>query len=317
MKKLLLVLPLLLGGSVFAQSSFMAPVTERPIANRGTSLPITATIGYQGYEETQEYFGEGEYEIFLDFQDGVLDQPIIVLDGFDPGDGNDIPTLYNLLNFGGDNLADLARAEGYDIVILNAPQYTTNGLDIDGGADYIQRNAMVLIELINLINDQKVGNEELVILGPSMGGLVARYALAFMEENNIDSETRLSISLDTPHRGANVPISLQYLLNYLAEEFGNAEAQAVRDQVLNSPAAREMLLDHYSAHLLAGSTIEQDPTKLLPDGAPNFRDAFQQELDDQGLPQNVRNVTVINGAGNGTTNGNPCLLYTSPSPRDA
>jgi hypothetical protein len=270
-----------------------------------SSQTITATIEYQGYDESQAYFGEGEYELFLDNIDGVLDKPIIMIDGFDPGDGRDISMLYAGLNFNGENLADILRNEGYDFIALNAPLYTTDGKDIDGGADYIQRNAMVLVELIDFINNEKVGSEELVVIGPSMGGLIARYGLSYMEQNSMDHETRLYISFDSPHLGANIPVSFQYLINYFAKDQDNEQAQAVIDNVLNSPAAKEMLIDHYSGHLLAGSDFEQDPTLLLPVGAPNFRDAFQTELDNLGFPQDVRNVTMINGSGNGTTIGTP------------
>ena len=272
---------------------------------QGFSQTIIATIDYQGYDESQAYFGEGEYQIFLDNVDGVLDKPIILIDGFDPGDTRNITGLYNSLDFGSNNMADILRDEGFDFVILNAPLYTTSGKDIDGGADYIQRNAMVLIEMINFINDQKVGNEELVVIGPSMGGLIARYGLSYMEQNSMAHETRLYISFDSPHLGANIPISFQYLLNYFAKDQENVEAQLVVDNVLNSPAAKEMLIDHYSGHLLAGSDFEQDPSLLLPIGAPNFRNAFQTELDNLGFPQNIRNVSMINGSGIGMTTGTP------------
>ncbi len=304
MKKIYPLLFLLSTFTALGQS-FLPKPDHSPIENRtGVVLPIVANIPYQGYDETQAYIGEGEYEIFLDNVDGVLDLPIIVLDGFDPGDGRDITALYNSLNFDGQNLADLLRDEGFDIVILNAPQYTTGGKDIDGGSDYIQRNAFVLAAMIDFLNAEKVGDEELVILGPSMGGLIARYALAYMEANSLPHETRLYISFDSPHRGANIPISLQYLINYLAEDFGDPDAQAIIEFVLNSPAAKEMLIDHLEAHLLPGS-FEQDPTKLLPEGAPDFRDVFQGELDALGLPQNVRNISVVNGSGIGTTTGTP------------
>src|SRR5690606_29754005 len=207
--------------------------------------------------------------------------------------------------FGGQNMADILRDEGYDIVILNAPVYTTDGKTIDGGGDYIQRNAMVLVAMIKQLNADKVGDNELVVLGPSMGGLIARYALSYMEDNSLDAETRLYISFDSPHRGANIPISLQYLINYFADQVGDPTAQQVVDQLLNSPAAKEMLVDHLLGHLLLGSTYEQDPTKVLPLGAPGFRTEFQAELDALGFPTNVRNVTMINGSGNSTTTGSP------------
>ncbi len=270
-----------------------------------SQTPITATIPYQGYEETQPLLGQGEYQVFLDNVDGVLDKPVIIIDGFDPGDSRDINALYNALDYGSGNLADTIRDEGFDIVILNAPLYTTNGIDIDGGGDYIQRNAMVLIELINQMNAQKVGNEELVIIGPSMGGLIGRYALAYMEANSLPHETRLYISFDSPHLGANIPVTIQYLFAYLAESQGNVDAQQALNSSLNSPAAKEMLIDHYSAHLLAGSLFEQDPALLLPMGASNFRDVFQTELDNLGFPQQTRNVAMINGSGAGTMIGSP------------
>lgn len=305
MKKFYIFLLILSTQFAFAQIRFQN-IPENAVYPESLAVEtITANIAYQGYEETQAYFGQGEYEIYLDNVDGILDNPIIVLDGFDPGDGRDIPGLYASLSFGGQNMADILRNEGYDIVILNAPVYTTDGKTIDGGGDYIQRNAMVLVAMIQQLNADKVGDNELVVLGPSMGGLIARYALSYMEGNSLDPETRLYISFDSPHRGANIPISVQYLINYFAEQVGDPTAQQVVDQLLNSPAAKEMLTDHLLGHLLAGSTYEQDPTKVLPLGAPGFRNEFQAELDVLGFPSSVRNVTMINGSGNGTTTASP------------
>ncbi|MGB0146142.1 MAG: esterase/lipase family protein, partial [Flavobacteriaceae bacterium] len=227
-----------------AQINFLPEPDPNFFPERSVISPITATIGYQGYGESQAYFGQGEYEIFLDNVDGVLDRPVLVLDGFDPGDGRGIGALYASLTYGGQNLADELRDLGYDIVILNAPNYITDGYEISGGGDFIQRNAMVLIALIQEINAQKVGNEELVVLGPSMGGLISRYALAYMEQEELEHETRLFLSFDSPHRGANIPISLQYLINYFAVVGGDPIAQATVDFVLNSPAAKQMLIDH-------------------------------------------------------------------------
>lgn len=308
MRKIYFLLFLLLTAQfTFAQIRFQNIPDGANYPERSITQTLTANIAYQGYDETQPYFGQGEYEIFLDTYNGVLNKPIIILDGFDPGDSRSIGDIYAGLSFGGQNFADVLRSEGFDIVILNAPLYSTGGKDIDGGADYIQRNAMVLIALIEQLNADKVGEEELVVLGPSMGGLIARYGLSYMEANSLDAETRLYISFDSPHRGANIPISLQYLINYFANSptIGDATAQQIVAQVLNSPAAKEMLVDHISSHLLTGSTYEQDPTKLLPVGAPGFRDAFQAELDNLGFPSNTRNVTMINGSGIGTTTGSP------------
>ncbi len=289
------------------------------------------------YSTATNFAGLGEYEIFLDTDTGVLDKPIILLDGFDPGDVRTISGLYSLLDFSGSegnqNLADLVRAEGYDVVILNFPQYLrladnsllnidnvedTNAdmiIDetdfpegselIDGGADFMERNAMLLVELINTLNADKVGEEELVIIGPSMGGLISRFALNFMENESIDHETRLWISFDAPHLGANVPLGFQHQFNYLANGLGddlNVELlQPVVEGLMKSPAARQLLTDHFETHLVAGNDVEFDPTKLLPEAHP-FRVIFDssiKSLTSSGFPENTRNVSIINGSGIG------------------
>ncbi len=276
------------------------------LININAQTLITATIPYQGYEETQSSLGQAEFQIFIDNTDGVLDKPVFLIDGFDPGDTRSIAQMYNLLGFNGQNFGDVLRNEGFDLVLLNFPTYINENDDtINGGADYIQRNAFSLIELINQINEQKVGNEELVVIGPSMGGLIARYALRYMEQNSLDHQTRLYVSWDSPHLGANIPIGLQYFLNFLGEQNGNEQIQDLVANTLESPAAKQMLLDHFLSHLADGSTFEQNPTLKLPVGAPNFRDAFQSELDAMGFPQQTRNISIANGSGIGLEIGSP------------
>ncbi|WP_298899835.1 T9SS type A sorting domain-containing protein [uncultured Psychroserpens sp.] len=292
--------------------------------------------------EVANFAGLGEYEVFLDTDTGVLDKPIILVDGFDPGDTRTIAGLYSLLDFTGssgpENLADLVRAQGYDVIILNFPSYfrlddnsllnidnaTDNNADmvideldypgstlVNGGADFIERNAMLLVDLINTLNGPeaqggKVGDEELVIIGPSMGGLISRYALNFMEDDAQDHETRLWMSFDSPHLGANVPLGFQHQFNFLGFGLGDdlnvVELQGIVNGLLKSPAARQLLVDHFEAHLMDGSEFDFDPTKLLPEAHP-YRAVFENNINSltpTGFPQNTRNVSIINGSGIGT-----------------
>lgn len=270
---------------------------------------INATIPFQGYDETTAYLGRGQYQLFLDTTNGILDKPIILIDGFDPGDGRNIASIYQLLNYNtGNNLADYLRAQGFDVIILNFPTYTRTGTTtvVDGGADYIQRNAFILVELINQINAQKIGLEKNVVIGPSMGGLIARYALRYMEMNSLNHDTRLYISFDSPHLGANVPISFQHQINYLAYgPLGYTELQDYVDGYLKSPSSRQMLIDQFEGHLQNNSQYEFSTSVLLPTGKPGFRDVFQNELNAMGFPITTRNVAISNGSSNGTTIGTP------------
>jgi Secretion system C-terminal sorting domain len=68
-----------------------------------------------------------------------------------------------------------------------------------------------------------------------------------------------------------------------------------------------MLIDHMEGHLQAGSAFEFNTAaaSLLPTGSPNYRTAFQNELNTMGFPTLTRNVAIANGAGNGTMNYTP------------
>jgi hypothetical protein len=287
----LLLLPLL----VFAQTAFTSAITP----------------DLSAYGEATNYPGEGEYQLFLS-ADNILDKPIIVVDGFDPGDIRDIAGLYSSLDFtgmsGSQNLADLLRAEGFDIVILNFPTYVraADGETIDGGADFMERNAMLLVELVNIINTDKAANspEQNIIIGPSMGGIISRYALNYMEANTLDADTRLYISFDSPHHGANVPIGLQHQLNFLANNPLSpvAELEPLIEGLLKSPAARQLLIDHLEAHLSGADAYTFDPTLTLPSEHP-YRTVFEASINSltaTGFPENVRNVAIINGSGIGS-----------------
>ncbi|QNK77456.1 T9SS type A sorting domain-containing protein [Winogradskyella sp. PAMC22761] len=276
-----------------------------------TSFTSTITPDLSAYGEATSYPGQGEYEIFLS-ADNILDKPIIIVDGLDAGDLRDINGIYSLLDFtntiGTQNLADQLRAEGFDIVILNFPVYTRaeDAKTVDGGSDFIERNAMLLTKLIEIINVDKASNspEQNVIIGPSMGGLISRYALNYMEANSIDADTRLYISFDAPHNGANVPIGLQHQLNYLAYNalYPVTELEPVIEDLLKSTASKQLLVDHFEAHLSGDDLVTFNASATLPEPHP-FRTIFENNINSlttSGFPENTRNVAVINGSGNGS-----------------
>jgi hypothetical protein len=294
-----------------------------PVLLMAQIIPITSTelLDLSLYGEATTYPGQGEYEIFLS-ADTILDKPIFIVDQFDPGDTIDIPGIYSLLDFSGtsgdQNLADILRAEGFDIVLLNFPTYTRaeDGVTVDGGSDFIERNAMILVELIELINAGKAANspDQNVIIGLSMGGIIARYALNYMENQSLDADTRLYISFDSPHHGANVPIGLQHQLNWLAFNNTNpvAEVEPLINGLLKSPAARQLLTDHLEAHLSGADLVTFDPALTLPQAHP-FRGFFETNINSltaSGFPENVRNVAVINGSGI----GNPYFALENSGP---
>jgi pimeloyl-ACP methyl ester carboxylesterase len=274
--------------------------------DKTAEFDIWSTIPFQGYDEAIASMGKGNVKIFYATNgacDGILRKPIIVVDGFDPLDTRSADKLYAefLDNPNKAVLATDLRAQGYDIVVLNFPTYIIgyNSFNLpisnivvsipitrDGGADYIERNAMVLVALINRINTLKQGTEKLTIIGPSMGGLISRYALAYMEKNSMPHKTKLWVSFDSPHKGANIAIGDQYFLDFFASK-GNA-AEESRDKKISSVAAKQMLVHHFLA----------DSWSVA--GAPGFRDRFQTALDAMGFPkgdigQPFRKISLIDG----------------------
>lgn len=278
-----------------------------------TTFTSSITPDLSVYGQPTSYPGVGEYELFLS-ADNILDKPIFLVDGFDPDDGRSISGIYDLLNFNDgnttSNLGDIVRGEGFDVIILNFPIYTRaqDNSVVDGGADFIERNAMLLVDLITMINNDKVGDEQNVIIGPSMGGLISRYALNYMENQNMTHDTRLWISFDAPHHGANVPIGFQHQFNFLAfglDDFwvlGNQnveELQPIIDGMLKSPAARQMLTDQFESHITNSDGVTFNSALALPQPYV-FKSIFDNRITNlttSGFPELTRNVSIINGSG--------------------
>lgn len=194
---------------------------------------------------------------------------------------------------------DSLRNEGYDIIML----------DFFNGADYMQRNAFLLIELINRINQNKNSDEQIVIIGASMGGQIARWALNYMEQNNMDHCVRLFCSFDSPWKGAHIPLSLQSFVKYSGTELQNANAlEKLND--LRKPATKQMLLyhiDHCDAHFASKTlfgkkkwNVSYNFPNTQTNGADPLFDQFYQEVFDMGdFPLKCRNIAMINGNNQG------------------
>ncbi len=277
-----------------------------------------------------------------------IKKPFIVIDGFDPGDKRrielddcqfdpvcrkinenlndefvpeDYHSIYSLMQYGDGtdkNLVYNLRDNGYDydVIIINLPtdRNPSDYEDIqhDYGADFIQRNAMTVASFIKEVNQALANNnstEQLVVAGPSMGGQITRYALAYMEkmeqdtgDRSWDHNTRLWVSIDSPHQGANIPLAVQGSTYFLGYIHGSEETRKKYDQKLRSPAAKEMLIDHYDYF----SSATKHPyflnyyADLSSNGLPGSN----------GYPTKSRNIAVINGSISGETFANPgdCFL---------
>jgi len=235
------------------------------------TLQITASEMFEGAA------GSGQAYVYLAPGRTALTNPAIVVEGFDLDNSMDWPVLYDLLN--GENLIEDLRTDGYDAVVLDFTEAT----------DPLQRNALVLTELIGQVQAALAPGKTVALAGASMGGLISRYALLLLENSGAGHNVRTFISFDAPQRGANIPLGLQHWLDFFQ---GESEDAAFLLSRLDTPASRQMLLYHHLA--TAGSTAQADP----------LHDAFYSELVALGdWPALPRLVAIANGSGTGQDQG--------------
>jgi hypothetical protein len=242
---------------------------------------ITATEPYLGQ------YAQGYIRIRYANPDNVLRKPLIVVEGFDPyhiltpelrfGEDLEESFVKNLRR--SENLKDLVD-ESYDVIYV----------DWKNGTDDIRRNAMLVKEVIGLVNSKKVAlangtKADNVIIGMSMGGLAVRWALKDMEDNNEIHDTRLFVSFDTPHQGATVPLGYQYLARhvkglYLRTGSTAATIEAIQFfsggmsphralSLADRPAAKQMLINRINDSGVLDNTVH---------------DQWQGELRTKGYP---------------------------------
>jgi hypothetical protein len=250
-------------------------------------LPIKGEFLYEGE------IASGEAFVYHSDKTPFLESPIIFVEGIDYDNSRGWDELYHLINQ--ENLLENLRSEGNDLVILN----------FEDSTDYIQRNAFLLVRLIQQINTIINNKKPLIVIGASMGGLVGRYALAYMEKYDIPHNTKLFISFDSPHKGANIPLGDQYMLPFFSGESAEVRTWLGR---LNSPAAKQMLVYHYSASVTDQTASRNciSSTYCFSTTICNYpyipkshelRNILLEEISHLDFPKKTRTVAMSNGSG--------------------
>lgn len=267
--------------------------------NGGQTNTVTP-VGGQRYKviSNETYNGVAAKGIFtIRYASGHtnLQNPLIVVEGYDPGiytspedyrgkyyirdfleEVNHSPALSNLVN------------STYDIVFI----------DYQNGVDDIHRNALLVKDVIRWVNSNKTTTNPNVVIGLSMGGLVARYALKKMEQNNEQTQVRLYVSHDSPQGGVNVPLGYQYLLHHANNLYFRSGAVPATYFVVRlynpslpniggllalteAPASKQMLINHINPYMNLDNSVHN---------------AWQSELTSLGYPTQCRNLAISNGS---------------------
>jgi Secretion system C-terminal sorting domain len=275
---------------------------------------ITATEAFNGA------FGVADIVIsYRNANDPVLRRPLIVAEGFDPGwitnpeepeGGNTFDDFTrSIRNSGSAALRNLIT--GNDIFDPNSPsQYDLVYINWRNGTDFLQRNALVLEAVIRWVNANKqpLGGvlQPNVVLGSSMGGVIARMALGRMDRGGGQSgaggfaahQTGLYISLDAPHQGANVPLGYQAAARHATRMYLSTGGLTVAVEIIQalrnepSPLLNLLLADQPASRQMLNNRID-----IFYNPANVTNQNFLQELRTQwAYPVNIRNIAISNGS---------------------
>lgn len=213
-------------------------------------------------------------------------------------------------------------------------------------------NALNLLCLIEYLKANSDNDEEFVIVGISMGGVIARFTLNFMESGDyqtldfspffvenadpynqiylaqnpdfptaweellddqflhLNHNTRLLITIDSPHQGANIPLAYQYVYRFFETTLGQlipgtalitaSIPQLSIVQILNKKSPRQLLkwYAHPGANLFAFNTYS-------PNSSHN---SFYNQLKtypNDGVPTHAKMVALADGALDGSPQQDP------------
>jgi len=239
-------------------------------------IPVVAAESYKGQ------YAKGTMRIM--YANGrQFTKPFIVVEGFDPGcitapeekfGRRSIEDFLKVLGVDTNNLSAslLGDLSGYDIIYI----------DFNNGTDYLQRNARLVEEVIRYVNANKSPVDGVIqpniILGKSMGSILARYALRRMENNYPYTKeahnTWLYISLDGGQQGSNIPQGYQHMANHMRAFYVSTGPTASMVEkisllrrstspmaklgVTDQPASRQLTINHIDAANKIDNSMHDD-----------------------------------------------------------
>jgi len=229
----------------------------------------------------------GKAHVWLSCPDNqTITRPFIIVEGFDPLNKRDGQFYQDALDKYGDYFHSKLLNLGYDVILL----------DFSDGGNFIEFNALCFKSLLDILNNETtiVGysidlKTDIRVMGISMGGVVSRWALSWMEDNNHEHNVGLWFTVDSPHQGAYIPWALRNFLvfnsKYLAKFVPSSYLKKNRENLmqLKSLAGRQMLISSNSL--------------LFPEEYDNSNDfdMFYSLMHSLPFPSISRNFAITNG----------------------
>ena len=306
------------GGQMLETHSFVtvlsSPTSSSNPINSDECHSFSCDSTYLGYTEPVNATMNVKYGI----GHSSLVKPLIIAEGFDPFSDPD-----GLLGTDGTGRGFSTLDEFNNLLSYSNLDYDLVYIDWHNSYAPIQANAEILKKVITWVNTHKTSTEKSILIGQSMGGLIARYALRSMELAGIPHEVKVYVSDDAPHYGVNVPVGYTYALQSWLGDFSIINSPFVSDlireivksctngstsnadiyinevfKLREAPSVKQMLMHYISTELEYNSQMYN---------------AFQDTLNMFGFPQGdagqkILNLTISNG-GQNTFSSNTNYLF--------
>ncbi len=215
---------------------------------------------------------EGNTMLLWEGDSTGIGKPLILVEGFDPPSESAADESWPALYYAGaTKFITLARKQGADILILNFA---------DGGADMRKNEDYVRSAVLHITSIKPAASDSIRLAGISMGGVVARWALAQAEGEGNPLEVSHYVSLDSPHQGARMD---EKLLDYVKEELDDDPYLSIK-----TIASRQMLA--YNPY---------DPSGGL---RREFYDEINELNVSHGYPKRTKNIGVAFSTGSSNPN---------------
>lgn len=242
--------------------------------------------------------------------DGHAKKPFIYVEGFDH------PVLAALTNGNIQQLYGSPTGGNYDYysvyssnlsATLNNNNYDFFYVNWNNPEADIKQNAILLdriITQINILRPADGSDERSVLVGHSMGGLIARWALVQMENDHREHLVGCFVCQDSPHLGAVVPIGAQYALRDIYRclfgadgNSGFSNCQKLKTAfdnivgVMDCTSARQMMYNYIDSSSSLNNSIHNQ---------------WQYDLNEIGFPKGdygypIDNLTIVSGGDLGSS----------------
>ncbi|MDD2505808.1 MAG: hypothetical protein PHQ78_00600, partial [Candidatus Cloacimonetes bacterium] len=169
-------------------------------------------VGFDGQYAKINSYGDRLFRLRSSTSQGPK-RPMLFIEGFDIFDDKgytDYVSIVDIIQTENSNALD-----GIDVYFL----------DFKNPYRDMRDNAMSVLGVIEYLNTMNSSNkhEGTIVVGFSMGGVLARYALAFAEHHEIQHYCSQLITFDTPHQGAVINENLQSIVFEIYDDLDDKE----------------------------------------------------------------------------------------------